>query len=342
MITLHPLTQRRIDQFFHNRLAASSLKMFSILVTILLLCNCIANERPLIVRYQNHWYFPVLFTYSGQDFGGTFATEANYQDPVVIKNIEKKGWLLMPPIPFSYDTHDFRSNIPQPAPPSWRHWLGTDDQGRDITARILYGARISILFGFCLTGLSLVVGVTIGALQGFYGGMVDLIGQRFIEIWSGMPTLYLLIILSSLIKPSFFWLMVVMLLFGWVKFVGVVRAEFLRARNLDYVNAAKTLGVSNRVIIFRHILPNALVATITYLPWNIIGAIMSLSALDFLGFGMPIGSPSMGELVAQAKNNIHAPWIGLSVFVMMFSLLSLLIFIGEGMRDAIDPQRNQP
>ena len=340
-MNLHPLTQRRIEQFFSNRLAARSLTLFCSLFILLLFSNFIANERPLIIHYQQQWYFPVLYTYSGTDFGGTFATEANYQDPVVIHNIEKKGWLIMPPIPFCYDTHDFRSNTPQPAPPSSRHWLGTDDQGRDITARILYGARVSLLFGFCLTALSLIVGVTIGAIQGFYGGIIDLIGRRFIEIWSGMPTLYLLIILSSLINPSFFWLMIVMLLFGWVKFVGVVRAEFLRARNLDYVNAAKTLGVSNRVIIFRHILPNALVATITYLPWNIIGAIMALSALDFLGFGMPIGSPSMGELVAQAKNNIHAPWIGISVFIIMFSLLSLLIFIGEGMRDAIDPQRNQ-
>lgn len=339
MVKLHPITQRRVQQFFANRLAAWSLYGFCILTSVLLLSNWIANERPWIIYYENQWFFPILKTYPGTDFGGIFATEAQYQDPIIKEKIQEKGWMIMPPIAYSFDTHDFYSNQPQPAPPSTKHWLGTDDQGRDILARILYGARLSLIFGVCLTGLSLIVGVSVGAMQGYYGGTIDLFGQRFIEIWTGMPTLYLLIILSSLVRPSFFWLMLVMLLFGWVKFVGVVRAEFLRARNLDYVNAAKSLGVADRTIIFRHILPNALVATITYLPWHVISGIMSLSALDFLGFGMPIGSPSIGELIAQAKNNIHAPWIGLSVFVVMFILLSLLIFIGEGMRDAIDPQR---
>lgn len=333
-----PITQRRINQFFRNPRACFSFYSFIVLCFIVNLSPFIANERPLIVSYKSQLYFPVLFSYPETEFDGFFETEANYLDPYVIDKINANGWIIMPLIPYSYDTHDFRSMESQPAPPSIRHWFGTDDQGRDIVARILYGLQLSIFFGITLTFFSLLIGVAIGALQGYYGGLVDLLGQRFIEIWSGMPTLYLLIILSSIIKPNFYWLLAVMLLFGWIKFVGVVRAEFLRARNLDYVMAARALGVSNIKIIYNHVLPNALVATITYLPWHVIGGIMSLTALDFLGFGMPIGSPSLGELVAQAKANLHASWIGLSVFFVMFILLILLIFIGEGIRDAFDPK----
>ena len=304
--------------------------------------NIIANDKPLIVNYKNQYYFPIVKNYPATAFGGKLKSYTDYKSPHIIKKINQNGWMIMPIIPYSYDTHDFQSQQAQPASPSWQHILGTDDQGRDILARTLYALRINISFGIILTACSLIIGVSIGAIQGYFGGWVDLIGQRIIEIFSGMPTLYLLIILTSFIQPTFLSLLGVLLIFGWIKFVGVVRAEFLRARNLDYVLAAKTLGVNDKTIIFRHILPNALVATITYLPWNIIGGIMALTSLDFLGFGMPVGSASLGEMMSQAKMNLHAPWIGISVFIVMFMLLSFLVFIGEGLRDAFDPHgRNQ-
>tara|TARA_B100001989_G_C24541683_1_gene467962 strand:+ start:1668 stop:2687 length:1020 start_codon:yes stop_codon:yes gene_type:complete len=329
--------QRQLNTFWTNRRSRLASYGFVWLFVISLCSNFIANDQPLLVYYKGEVYSPVLFHYPATKFGGKLTTSTDYRSEFIENNINNHGWLIMPIIPYSYDTHDFQSVDPQPAPPSSRHWLGTDDQGRDILARVLYALRTSIMFGLILTSMSLTLGVSLGAVQGYFGGLIDLIGQRLIEIFSGMPTLYLLIILSSFMQPGFWGLLLVMLIFGWIKFVGVVRAEFLRARNLDYVTAAKTLGVSNRLIIFRHILPNALVATITYLPWNVIGGIMSLTSLDFLGFGMPIGSASLGEIMSQAKMNLHAPWIGLSIFFVMFILLSLLVFIGEGLRDAVDP-----
>ena len=334
--------QRKLDTFWFNKQARISLFLFILLYIISLMSNIIANDKPLIVNYKDQYYFPIVKNYPATTFGGKLKSYTDYKSPHIIKKINEHGWMIMPIIPYSYNTHDFQSHQAQPASPSWRHILGTDDQGRDILARTLYALRINISFGIILTACSLIIGVSVGAIQGYFGGLVDLIGQRIIEIFSGMPTLYLLIILTSFIQPSFLNLLGVLLIFGWIKFVGVVRAEFLRARNLDYVLAAKTLGVSDKTIIFRHILPNALVATITYLPWNIIGGIMALTSLDFLGFGMPIGSASLGEMMSQAKMNLHAPWIGISVFIVMFMLLSFLVFIGEGLRDAFDPHgRNQ-
>ena len=334
---MNPILQRQITVFWQTTQARRSIYGFIVIFIVSLCSHFIANDKPLILHYDHNTYFSILYDYPATTFGGQLATFADYHAPNIQKNIQKHGWMVMPPIPFSYDTHDFTAFTPQPSAPSSRHWLGTDDQGRDICARILYALRVNIAFGLLLTTGSLIIGVSIGACQGYFGGWIDLLGQRFIEIFSGMPTLYLLIILASFMQPNFFGLLFVMLLFGWIKFVGVVRAEFLRARNLDYVTAAQTLGVNNKTIIFRHILPNALIATITYLPWQVIGGIMSLTSLDFLGFGMPIGSASLGELMAQAKTNLHAPWIGISIFFVMFALLSCLVFIGEGLRNAFDP-----
>ncbi len=331
------LLQLKLRSFFQETYARMSLYALALLFLLVLSSDFLANDKPLVVYYKNNWYFPVLYIYPETTFGGDFQTEADYLDPYVIDKIKSNGWYLMPPIPYSYDTHDFLANKPQPAAPSWQHFLGTDDQGRDILARLLYGLRTSMLFGFILSALSLVIGVVIGSMCGYFGALTDLFLQRFLEIWSGLPTLYLLIILSSFIQPNFFWLMLVMLLFSWTRFVGVVRAEFLRARGLSYVAAARALGVSDIKIIFKHILPNAMVATLSLLPWHIIGGIMSLTSLDFLGFGMPIGSASLGELVSQAKSNLHAPWIAFGVFGALFILMGLLVFIGEGIRDALDP-----
>lgn len=329
--------QRPLRHFWHNRQARFATIGFCLLYLLSLLSPVIANDQPLMIKYHGSYYFPLLESYPATTFGGKLQTSANYLSPIIQKNIQQHGWMVMPPIPFSYDTHDFSTYTPQPAAPSWQHLLGTDDQGRDILARILYALRSNISFGIVLTIFSLIIGISLGACQGYFGGHIDLIGQRLIEIFSGMPTLYLMIILTSFMQPNFWNLLGVMLIFGWIKFVGVVRAEFLRARNLDYVNAARVLGVSNRTIIFRHILPNALVATITYLPWNVIGGIMSLTSLDFLGFGMPIGAASLGEMMSQAKMNLHAPWIGISIFLVMFTLLNSLVFMGEGLREAFDP-----
>lgn len=333
---MNPL-HRPLQHFWHSRQARLATIGFCLMYFLSLLSPVIANDQPLIIQYRGEFYFPLLKHYPATTFGGSLQTSANYLAPHIQKNVRAHGWMIMPPIPFSYDTHDFSAYIPQPAPPSWQHLLGTDDQGRDILARILYALRSNISFGIILTAFSLMIGVSLGACQGYFGGYIDLIGQRLIEIFSGMPTLYLMIILTSFMQPSFWSLLGVMLIFGWIKFVGVVRAEFLRARHLDYVNAARVLGVNNVTIIFRHILPNALVATITYLPWNIIGGIMSLTSLDFLGFGMPIGTASLGEIMSQAKMNLHAPWIGISIFVVMFTLLTSLVFMGEGLREAFDP-----
>src|SRR6266481_4305009 len=303
-----PLTRRRLDSFRRNRRGFWSLWIFLALFLVTLFAEFIANDRPILVRFADAWYFPVFTDYAETTFGGEFPTPADYRDPAVQRLIEAKGWMLWPPIPFSYNTINYNLPSPAPSPPSGVNWLGTDDQGRDVLARLIYGFRISVLFGLVLTGLSSLIGVAAGAVQGYFGGLVDLGFQRFIEIWSGLPVLYLLIIMASFIEPNFWWLLGLMLLFSWMGLVDVVRAEFLRARNFDYVRAARALGVSDRVIILRHVLPNAMVATITFLPFILNGSITTLTSLDFLGFGLPPGSPSLGELLAQGKANVQAPW----------------------------------
>jgi len=336
---ISPLTRRRLDAFRRNRRGFWSLWIFLAVFLVTLFAEFIANDRPVLVRFNGAWYYPVFVDYPETTFSGEFPTAADYRDPAVKKLIEAKGWMLWPPVPFSYGTINYDLSGPAPSPPSRVNWLGTDDQGRDVLARLIYGFRISVLFGLTLTGLSSVVGVAAGAIQGYFGGLIDLGFQRFIEIWSGLPILYLLIIVASFIEPNFWWLLGLMLLFSWMSLVDVVRAEFLRARNFDYVRAARALGVSDRVIILRHVLPNATVATITFLPFILNGSITTLTSLDFLGFGLPPGSPSLGELLAQGKANLQAPRLGLTAFFVLASMLSLLIFVGEAVRDAFDPRK---
>jgi microcin C transport system permease protein len=338
-LRITPLTRRRLEAFRRNRRGFWSLWIFLALFLVTLFAELIANDRPIVVRYEGGWYFPVFVDYPETAFGGEFPTPADYRDPAVEKLISEKGWMVWPLIPFSYDTINYSLPSPAPSPPSSVNWLGTDDQGRDVLARLIYGFRVSVLFGLTLTALSSIIGVAAGAVQGYFGGLVDLGFQRFIEIWSGLPVLYLLIIMASFIEPNFWWLLGLMLLFSWMGLVDVVRAEFLRARNFDYVRAARALGVSDLTIILRHVLPNATVATITFLPFILNGSITTLTSLDFLGFGLPPGSPSLGELLAQGKSNLQAPWLGLTAFFVLASMLSLLIFVGEAVRDAFDPRK---
>ena len=335
-----PITRRRLEHFCTNRRGFWSLWIFLILFFISLFAEGIANEKPLLVIFEGRFIFPIIETIPETYFGGEFATEAEYRDEFVRDLIEKKGKIYWSLIPYSYDTINY--NLPSAAPsaPTKENWLGTDDQGRDVVARLIYGFRISVLFGLVLTILSSIIGVTAGAVQGYFGGRVDILGQRFIEIWSGLPVLFLLIILSSFVEPNFSWLLLIMLLFSWMGLVGVVRAEFLRGRNLEYVRAARALGLSHKRIMFRHILPNAMVATMTFMPFILSGSITTLTALDFLGVGLPPGSPSLGELLAQGKANLHAPWLGIAGFAVIALQLSLLVFIGEGVRDAFDPRHN--
>ncbi|MFQ5763417.1 MAG: ABC transporter permease [Rhodospirillales bacterium] len=334
-----PITRRRLINFRRNSRGFWSLWTFLALFLLSLFAELIANDKPLVVYYDGGFYAPVFAEYPETTFGGEFLTEADYRDPFVAELIDKNGWMLWPPVRYSYDTINYDLKVPAPAPPGWDNWLGTDDQGRDVVARMIYGFRISVLFGLTLTIVSAVVGVSVGAFQGYYGGLIDLLGQRFIEIWAGMPMLYLLIIMASVITPSFWWLLGLMLLFSWMGLVGVVRAEFLKARNLDFVRAAKGLGVADIKIIYRHVLPNAMVATITFLPFILAGSITTLTALDFLGFGLPVGSPSLGEILNQGKANLQAPWLGLTGFFVIAIMLSLLVFIGEAVRDAFDPRK---
>jgi microcin C transport system permease protein len=340
-VKLTPLTQRRLANFRANRRGFWSLWLFLLLFGVSLFAEFIANDRPLLVRYDGAFHFPVFFDYPETTFGGEFPTEADYRDPYVQKHIAEHGFIVWPLIPFSYKTINYALSKPAPSPPDAADWLGTDDQGRDVLARLIYGFRISVLFGLVLTILSSIIGVAAGAIQGYYGGLTDLLFQRFIEVWSGLPVLYLLIILSAIIQPNFWWLLGIMLLFSWMSLVDLVRAEFLRARNFDYVRAARALGVSNPVIIWRHVLPNAMVATLTFLPFILNGSITTLTSLDFLGFGLPPGSPSLGELLAQGKNNLQAAWLGFTAFFTLAVMLSLLIFIGEAVRDAFDPRKVQ-
>lgn len=334
-----PLMQRRLIQFKANKRGFYSLWIFLSIFVITLFAELIANDKPLLIRYDGQFYVPLTHMYPETTWGGDFETETDYRDPYVQDLIHQKGWMIFPIIPFGVNTVNYNLPVPAPAPPSLNNFLGTDDQGRDVLARLIYGCRISILFGLTLAAFASVIGVGAGAIQGYFGGKIDLIFQRFIEIWAGLPTLYLLIILSSMVEPNFWWLLGIMLLFSWMNLVAVVRAEFFRTRSLDYVRAAEALGVPTLRIIWRHILPNAMVATITYLPFIVNGSITTLTSLDFLGFGLPPGSASLGELLTQGKNNIQAPWLGLTGFFSIALILSLLIFIGEAVRDAFDPRK---
>ena len=338
-----PITQRRLAAFRANRRGYWSAIIFAVLFSITLFAEFIANDRPLVIWFHGNLYVPVLSEYAGSDFDpDALPTEADYTDPELMSVIQKDGWVVWPLLPYSYQTVVRDLPVPAPAPPSWRNPLGTDDQARDVLARTIYGFRISVLFGFTLTIIASIIGVAAGAVQGFYGGLVDLLFQRFIEIWSGMPQLYLLIILSSVISPGFWVLLLFLLLFSWMALTGVVRAEFLRGRNLEYVRAARALGVSDAAIMWRHILPNAMVATLTFLPFTLSGSVTILASLDFLGFGLPPGSPSLGELVSQGKDNLQAPWLAITAFVVLGATLTLLIFTGEAVRDAFDPRKSLP
>lgn len=339
ILSLSPLNQRRLANFRRHRLGYWSFWIFSILFMLSLFAEFLANDRPLLIRYDNSWYVPVFTSYPETTFGGMFETEAEYKDSAVQELIKEKGWVVWPPIPYRFDSVISDLGQPAPSPPSKNNWLGTDDQARDVLARLIYGFRISVLFGLILTILSSLIGVAAGAVQGYFGGLTDLLFQRFIEIWSGLPTLYLLIILASVVTPNFWWLLILMLAFSWMALIGVVRAEFLRARNLDYVRAARALGLVDVRIMIRHVLPNAMVATITFLPFVTSGAVTTLTALDFLGFGLPPGSPSLGELLKQGKENLQAPWLGITGFFAIAMILSLLVFIGEAVRDAFDPRK---
>ena len=339
-LKLSPLSRRRLHQFRANKRGYWSLWIFAALFFIAVFAPFIANDKPIMLGYDGGLYFPVFKAYPETVFGGDFETETDYRDAYVQDLIKaKKGWILWPPIPYSYDTVNY--NLPTPAPsyPTADNWLGTDDQGRDVTARVLYGFRISVFFGLLLTLISSLIGITAGAFQGSYGGWLDLIMQRFIEIWSSLPSLYILIIFSAMFVPGFWTLLLILLLFSWVSLVDVVRAEFLRARNFDYVRAAHALGVQNGTIMRRHVLPNAMVATMTLMPFILTSSITALTSLDFLGLGLPPGSPSLGELLAQGKNNIEAPWLGITAFLSLAVMLSLLTFIGEAVRDAFDPRK---
>ncbi|WP_176086195.1 ABC transporter permease [Martelella sp. HB161492] len=359
---LSPMNARRWQNFKANRRGYWSLWLFLVLFIVSLGSEFVANDKPIVVDYKGEILFPVLVDYPEEKFGG-FLAVTDYRSSYIQDEINANGWMIWPPIRYSYRT--VNANVPYSAPtaPFWTmsreqrcagyekgvddpgcvlgnmNWLGTDDLGRDVAARVLYGFRISVLFGLILTILSAIVGVGAGAVQGYFGGWVDLLMQRFIEIWSSLPLLYILLIIAAVLPPGFFVLLGIMLLFSWVSFVGVVRAEFLRARNFEYVNAARALGVGNGTIMFRHLLPNAMVATLTFLPFILSGSITTLTSLDFLGFGMPPGSPSLGELIAQGKRNLQAPWLGLTAFFTMSIMLSLLIFVGEAVRDAFDPRK---
>ncbi|HEY7300485.1 MAG TPA: ABC transporter permease [Xanthobacteraceae bacterium] len=367
-VALSAISRRRWQNFKANRRGYVSFWIFLVLFVITLFANFIANDKPLFIEYDGHYYFPVIRSILGQPypettFGGDFETAADYRDPYLQKLIaEKGGTMIWPPIRYSYDTHNLDLPTPAPSPPTWMltekqcepivqkkglsscrdleyNWLGTDDQGFDVLARLIYGFRLSVLFGLILTIISSVIGVAAGAVQGYFGGWVDLLFQRLIEIWTSIPSLYLLLIISSILAPGFFVLLGILLLFSWVSLVGLVRAEFLRGRNLEFVQAARALGVSNAVIMFRHLLPNAMVATMTFLPFILSSSVTTLTALDFLGFGLPPGSASLGDLLKQGKDNIQAPWLGIAGFVTIAGMLSLLIFVGEAVRDAFDPRK---
>lgn len=330
----------KISIFKKNKRAYCSFLLLIFIFVLSLFSELISNDKPLIVKYKNELYFPVFHNYSDEFWGGDFPTAANYSDSLIQNNIKQNGWLIMPPIPYSFNTVDYYLDSATPSSPSKKHWLGTDEEGRDVLARILYGIRLSLIFALVLTFISSAIGIFVGAVQGYFGGKTDIILQRFIEIWDSLPQLFILIIIASVFLPTFLSLLVILLLFSWTGLTGMVRAEFLRLRNFEYVKAAQVLGVGNFRIMFRHILPNALVTSITFIPFIMAEAITSLSALDFLGLGLSQDYPSLGDLVRQGKDNLQAPWIGVSIFVVLSGLLSMLIFIGEGVRDVFDTRKN--
>ena len=336
---LSVINRRRWNNFRANGRGYWSLWLLTVLFVLSLFAEFIANDRPLLVSFKGHLYTPVLVDYPETAFGGVFETPASYTDPFLQQKIKADGWMIEALIPYSYSTIDFALGRPAPAPPSARHVLGTDNQGRDLLARLIYGFRLSMVFALALTLVSTIIGVAAGAVQGYFGGLTDLLFQRFIEIWGGLPQLFILIIVSSIIVPGFWTLLLVLLLFSWTSLVPVVRAEFLRARNFDYVRAARALGMNDASIMSKHILPNAIVATVTFLPFILSGAVVALTSLDFLGLGMPPGSASLGELLRQGKENLQAPWLGFTGFFTIAGMLTLMVFIGEAVRDALDPRR---
>ena len=334
-----PLWKKRARLFWRNKRAGISLILLTGILLLSLCAELIANDKPLALIYKGNWYFPAFKSYTEQTFGGDFPTETDYKDPLISKSISQNGQAWFPIIPYSFNTVDYTLTQPTPVAPDKHHWLGTDDEGRDILARILYGIRLSIVFAFILTAAASTIGIIVGAVQGYFGGKTDIIIQRFLEIWESLPQLFILIIIASVFAPGFWTLLLIMLAFGWTSLVGVVRAEFLRTRNFEFVKAAKALGVSNIRIMFKHILPNALVASVTFIPFIISESIVALTALDFLGLGLSQDYPSLGDLVRQGKDNLQAPWIGISIFVVLSALLTMLIFIGEGVRDIFDTRK---
>ena len=335
----NPVNADRWMQFKNNRRGYWSLWIFSILFLLSLVAELWINDKPIMVSYQQNWYFPIVQDITEDKLGGDFDIITDYRDPYMVKQIEKEGWIIWPLVPFYYDSINFELTQSAPSPPDNINYLGTDDQGRDLLARLVYGFRISVLFALTLTFVSSIIGIIIGAIQGYYGGKIDLFGQRILEIWEGLPMLFMLIILASFVEPTFSWLLGLMILFSWPSLVGVVRAEFLRGRHLEYVKAAKALGVRDSKIMFKHILPNAMIATLTFMPYLFTGALTTLTSLDFLGFGLPLGSASLGEMVTQGKDNLHAPWLAITAFISLSTILVLLVFIGEATRDAFDPRK---
>ena len=336
---MRTMNQRRLRQFLANRRGLISLVVFGLMFGTTLFAEFLANNRPILIYYDGQFYSPILRDYPETTFGGDLPTNAVYTDKELVHSIEDKGWMLWPLIPYRYDTKVIGEGRTALLPPSWAHPLGTDDLARDVLARLIYGFRISVLFGFTLTVLSSIVGIAAGAVQGYFGGWVDLSFQRFLEVWHSMPAIYLLIILASFIQPGFWTLLGIMLLFSWMALVGYVRAEFLRGRNFDYVRAARALGMLDVRIMMRHILPNAMTASLTYLPFILAGSVTTLTSLDFLGYGLPPGSPSLGELLLQGKNNLNAPWLAFTGFFVIAAMMALLVFIGEAVRDALNPRK---
>lgn len=328
-----------LSRYVKNKRSKVALGFLAFILLLSLFAEVVANDKPIVLKYDGEYLFPIARVYTDARFGGDFPTEANYKDPFIKEKIEENGFMVMPLIEFSFNTVDYELNSPFPAAPSKRHLLGTDEEGRDILARLLYGIRLSFVFSFLLTLLSSVLGIFVGAVQGYFGGKTDIVMQRVIEIWESMPQMFVLIIVASVFIPSFWTLLFILLLFSWTELTGMVRAEFLRARNFEYVKAAKAIGVGNFRIMWRHILPNALVTTVTFVPFILAGGIVALTALDFLGLGLGQEYPSLGDLVRQGKDNLHAPWIGLSIFVVLSMLLTALIFIGEGVREAMDKRK---
>lgn len=333
-----PLTRRRFTIFITRRKVVFAVMILIVIIIMGLFAKVIATDKPLLIDYNGEYYFPLVFDYPETTFGGVLPTTADYSDPQVTELIAARGFIIPALIPWSWETIDYENPLSVPSPPSARHWLGTDDVGRDVLARVIYGVRISLLFALFVSAGAFIIGICIGGIQGYFGGRIDLYGQRLIEIWAGMPMLFMLMMLSSIVTPGLGWLTLAMVMFSWLGLADVVRAEFLRTRHQDYVSAAMLMGLPAITVMRRHILPNAMISTLTYIPFTFTGAITTLTSLDFLGFGLPLGSASLGELINQARNNPQATWLALASFASLALLLSLMVFIGEGLRDAFDPR----